>query len=70
VQAHGEGATAQDVYDYLSREFGMTVKSNQLGIALQRHRRTGQLENRDQRWCSLAKADTLARSGSARIKRD
>ncbi len=70
VQAHGEGATAQDVYDYLSREFGMTVKSNQLGIALQRHRRNGQLENRDQRWYSLAKADTPARSGSARIKRD
>jgi hypothetical protein len=50
VQAHGEGATADDVLHYLSREFGMTVRPNHLGIALQRHRRAGRLENRDQRW--------------------
>jgi hypothetical protein len=50
VQAHGEGATATDVLTYLSREFGMTVRPNHLGIALQRHRRAGRLENRDQRW--------------------
>ncbi len=50
VQAHGEGATANDVMNYLSREFGMTVRPNHLGIALQRHRRAGRLENRDQRW--------------------
>jgi hypothetical protein len=50
VQAHGEGATASDVMNYLSREFGMTVRPNHLGIALQRHRRAGRLENRDQRW--------------------
>ncbi len=50
VQAHGEGATASDVLTYLSREFGMTVRPNHLGIALQRHRRAGRLENRDQRW--------------------
>jgi len=50
VQAHGEGATATDVLNYLSREFGMTVRPNHLGIALQRHRRAGRLENRDQRW--------------------
>jgi antitoxin HicB len=71
VQAHGEGATAQEVLNYLSREFGMTVRPNHLGIALQRHRRRGQLENRDQRWYSpTAKVDTPARSGGARIKRD
>jgi len=35
---------------YLSREFGMSVRPNHLGIALQRHRRAGRLENRDQRW--------------------
>jgi hypothetical protein len=46
VQTHGEGATASEVLDYLSREFGMTVRPNHLGIALQRHRRTGRLENR------------------------
>jgi len=50
VQAHGEGATASDVLTYLSREFGMTVRPNHRGIALQRHRRAGRLENRDQRW--------------------
>jgi hypothetical protein len=49
VQAHGEGATANDVMSYLSREFGMTVRPNHLGIALQRHRRAGRLENRDQK---------------------
>lgn len=50
VQAHGQGATASDVMNYLSRELGMTVRPNHLGIALQRHRRAGRLENRDQRW--------------------
>jgi len=50
VQTHGEGASASEVLDYLSREFGMTVRPNHLGIALQRHRRAGRLENRDQRW--------------------
>jgi len=71
VQAHSEGATAQEVLNYLSREFGMTVRSNHLGIALQRHRRSGQLENRDQRWYSpSANVDTADRSGGERIKRD
>jgi hypothetical protein len=50
VQAHGDGATANAVLSYLSREFGMAVRPNHLGIALQRHRRAGRLENRDQRW--------------------
>ena len=50
IQTHGEGATASEVLNYLSREFGMTVRPNHLGIALQRHRRGGRLENRDQRW--------------------
>jgi len=50
VQAHGEGATASEVMNFLTREFGMTVRPNHLGIALQRHRRAGRLENRDQRW--------------------
>ena len=49
VQAH-EGATANEVLNYLSREFGMTVRPNHLGMALQRHRRAGRLDNRDQRW--------------------
>ena len=49
-QAHGEGATANEILNYLSSEFGMTVRPNHLGAALQRHRRAGQLDNRDQRW--------------------
>jgi hypothetical protein len=50
VQAHSEGATPAELLNYLSRKFGMTVRPNHLGAALQRHRRAGQLENRDQRW--------------------
>ncbi len=50
IEAHGEGATAADVLSYLSREFGMAVRPNHLGIALQRHRRAGRLENRDGHW--------------------
>ena len=50
VQAHADGATANEVLGYLSREFGMAVRPNHLGIALQRHRRAGRLETRDSRW--------------------
>ena len=51
VQAHGEGATPDQLLAYLAREFGMRVRPNHLGIALQRHRRAGKLEeNRDHRW--------------------
>lgn len=50
VGAHSDGATAAEVMTYLSRELGMAVRPNHLGIALQRHRRAGRLENRDQRW--------------------
>jgi hypothetical protein len=50
LQPHDDGATAGEILSYLSREFGMTVRPNHLGIALQRHRRGGRLENRDQRW--------------------
>src|SRR5262249_3747029 len=50
VQAHGEGATAAEVLSYLTKEFGMSVRPNHLGIALQRHRRAGRLESRDSRW--------------------
>jgi uncharacterized protein (DUF4415 family) len=50
VQAHGEGATPSEVLSYLVREFGMTVRPNDLGNALQRHRRAGRLKNRDRHW--------------------
>ena len=50
VQAHANGASANEVLDYLSRQFGLTVRPNHLGSALQGHRRAGRLEKRDQRW--------------------
>jgi hypothetical protein len=50
VQAHGEGATPGEVLSYLTREFGMSVRPNHLGIALQRHRRAGRLRIRASRW--------------------
>jgi hypothetical protein len=50
VGAHSSGATAAEVMTYLTHELGMSVRPNHLGIALQRHRRAGRLENRDQRW--------------------
>lgn len=50
VQAHPEGVSAGDVLSYLSQELGMSVRPNHLGIALQRHRRAGRLDNRDQLW--------------------
>jgi hypothetical protein len=64
VGAHGDGATAADVMEYLSRQLGMTVRPNHLGIALQRHRRAGRLENRDQRWFVPPSA-TAAHSATA-----
>jgi hypothetical protein len=48
--AQEEGAGASDVLNYLSRELGMTVRPNHLGIALQRHRRAGRLVTRNDRW--------------------
>lgn len=57
VSAHGQGASADEVRQYLSREFGLQVRPNHLGMALQRHRRAGRLEQRDGRW--------WAQSGSA-----
>jgi hypothetical protein len=50
VQQHPEGVSASDVLVFLTRELGMSVRPNHLGIALQRHRRAGRLDNRDQRW--------------------
>ena len=50
VKAHAKGASADQLREYLSRKLGLTVRPNHLGSALQRHRRAGRLENRDQRW--------------------
>jgi transcriptional regulator with XRE-family HTH domain len=51
VEAHREGVTGDELVAYLAREFGMTVRPNDVGMALQRHRRAGKLEvDRDHRW--------------------
>ena len=53
VKAHSGGVSADEVRDYLSKHFGLTVRPNHLGMALQRHRRAGLLEMRDSRWHAL-----------------
>ena len=50
VKAHAKGANTDQLRGYLSRKFGLTVRPNHLGSALQRHRRAGRLETRNQRW--------------------
>jgi len=49
VQAHTKGISAADILKQLSGK-GHTVRPNHIGVALQRHRRGGRLEQRDQRW--------------------
>ena len=53
VKAHSGGVSADEVRDYLSKHFGLTVRPNHLGMALQRHRRAGLLEIRDSLWHAL-----------------
>ena len=50
VEALGTEASAQNVRDYLAKELRMQVRSNHLGMALQRHRRAGRLEQRGEHW--------------------
>lgn len=56
IAANPQGASSEEVRVYLSREFGMQVRPNHLGMALQRHRRAGRLEQRDGRWWVRAAA--------------
>jgi hypothetical protein len=50
VEARPEGAAASEILAYVSQQFGLKVRPNHLGMALQRHRRAGRLQLRDQRW--------------------
>lgn len=50
VEALGGGVSAAEVRSYLQREFGMRIRANHLGMALQRHRRAGRLEQHDTHW--------------------
>jgi len=50
VAAHGNGVSAEDVRKYIADQLGLQVRPNHLGMALQRHRRAGRLEQRDLLW--------------------
>jgi hypothetical protein len=50
VEAHGPGASAAELRKFLAEQLGMAVRPNHLGMALQRHRRAGRLEQRDLLW--------------------
>ena len=51
VTALGSGdVSAEQIRDYLGKQFGMQVRANHLGRALQRHRVGGRLSERDRRW--------------------
>ncbi|HTV45284.1 MAG TPA: hypothetical protein VMF05_08205 [Stellaceae bacterium] len=67
VETHRDGLTAAEIQNCLSRDFGLTVRPNHLGIALQRHRRAGRLESRDERWyppqTALAEMPSQAMTG-------
>jgi hypothetical protein len=50
VGALGSEVSAEQVREYLAKQFGMQVRSNHLGRALQRHRVGGRLSESDGRW--------------------
>ena len=62
VEAHGHGASATDVRRFLADTLGMQVRPNHLGMALQRHRRAGRLEQRDLLWYPRPPAGAEANS--------
>ena len=53
-QALGNNASAAQIREYLAEHFGMQVRPNHLGMALQRHRRAGRLQEADGRWSITA----------------
>jgi hypothetical protein len=50
VAAHDHGISAEEVRRFLADQLGIEVRANHLGMALQRHRRGGRLDQRDQLW--------------------
>jgi hypothetical protein len=50
VKALGNEASAEKIRGYLGKQFGMQVRANHLGRALQRHRVGGRLSEHDERW--------------------
>lgn len=54
IEALGDKVTAEQVREYLDQHFGMQVRPNHLGMALQRHRRAGRLQEADGRWSPVS----------------
>ena len=50
IGALGNDVSAEQIRAYLGKQFGMQVRPNHLGMALQRHRRGGRLSELDARW--------------------
>src|SRR3954454_23159372 len=50
VEALGNEVSAEQIREYLGEQFGMQVRPNHLGMALQRHRRAGRLREDEGRW--------------------
>jgi len=69
VAAHADGISVADVRAYLAREFDMQVRPNHLGMALQRHRRAGRLEQRSLLWHLRQSAEDEAAPSGARVSR-
>jgi hypothetical protein len=63
VEALGTNTSAEQVREYLSREFGLQVRPNHLGMALQRHRRAGRLSESDGRWSMVQTANGASAAG-------
>lgn len=55
-----EGANAAQILNRLKEEYGMTVRPNHLGIALQRHRRAGRIMDNNGKWSPSAAATATA----------
>ena len=63
VEALGGEVSAEQIREYLGREFGMQVRPNHLGMALARHRRAGRLQEEEGRW-SMGQPDS---EGTSRV---
>jgi hypothetical protein len=63
IGALGNDVSAEQIRGYLGKQFGMQVRANHLGRALQRHRVGGRLSERDGSW-SMAQASGEAPAAS------
>ena len=54
VETLGNNASADQICGCLADHFGMQVRPNHLGMALQRPRRAGRLQEADGRWSSVS----------------